>query len=115
MKLDKFEILKTFISMHKGTLINEVKVGEGIILTYCKDPDIWWNFALVNHVLSNNELEYIEKFFKTKNRKSTIYFTDDISMEPLISLLEDKGYEQNSKDSWLFWNRDTQILIAKEL
>lgn len=101
MKIDKYEILKTFTYM-QDNLTDEICERNNIILAFSECPEIWWNFALVNHIVSDDELRNIEDFFEKRDRMPSVYFSDDEKIKPLRNLLKIKNYEISAKDSWLF-------------
>ena len=105
---NKFEILKTFASMLENSSLVEIHRQNDIILCFCKDnSEPWWNYALINRIISNEELNYIESFFKKKSRYTSIYFSDDEANKPIPDFLKGNGYELAAKDSWLFWNKES--------
>lgn len=94
--------------MLSDSLISEIHTHDDIIMTFCEDnSEVWWNYALTNHIVSNEELNYIEDFFKKRNRLPSVYFSDDEKNKPLVDFLNNKGYKISAKDSWLFWNKES--------
>ncbi len=115
-KIDKFEILKEFPYMHKNNPISEIKKKHNIILAFTRDDsELWWNYAFVNNIITNENLDYIEDFFKKRGRLPSIYFSDDEKHKQIIPFLKKKGYELTSQDSWLFWNKESPIIDNKNI
>ncbi len=116
MRIDKYKALKTFIEMHKNSMLSETTAKGKITYEYCSDnPELWWNYALIDHVISNNELKEIEKYFVSKNRQPSIYFSDDEKNMPLEKILQKEGYNITSKDVWLFWDKPTPELKDSDI
>ena len=87
--------------------LTKIKETENVILTYCRDnSDVWWNFAFLKKLITDDELQKIEDFFKKVDKKPTIYFLDDEKYKEISKSLLNKRYEISSKDYWMFWNKD---------
>lgn len=104
--MDKYKILKTFADIHRDSPLSKVIVKDKITYIYCdNNSEFWWNYALVDHIISDNELKEIEEYFISKDRRSSIYFSDDEKNMPLKNILQKKGYKIVAKDVWLFWDK----------
>ena len=115
-EIDKSEMLKAFPYMHKNNPVSEIKNNNNVIMVFTKDDsELWWNYALINNVISNDELDYIENFFKKRDRLPSIYFSEGKKSKLIINFLKKKGYELTAQDSWLFWNKKSPIIDSKEI
>ncbi len=115
-EINKFDILKKFPYMHKNNPVSEIKINNNIILTFSKDDsELWWNYALINNTISNDELDYIETFFKKRNRFPSIYFSEGKKSKLIINFLKKNGYELTAQDSWLFWNKKSPTIDGKDI
>lgn len=113
---NKFEILKIFTSMQEENSMLKIYQQNNVVLTFCKNnSEEWWNYALLEHTISKEQLENIEAFFKAKNRASSIYFTDGKKNKSLKNFLKNKGYKLSAKDSWLFWNNGTPKIDKQDI
>ena len=70
---------------------------------YCQDDlSPFWNLALVNNLLTKEQLIKIEKYFNSLNRKPTVYFESREELNPLVNFLEQHKYKKVNEDSWFF-------------
>lgn len=99
---EKQKVLDALINM-SGKFFSEVVEDNEMMLAYCKgNSDIWSNYALLKKQISEEKIETIECFFKTRNRIPVIYFLDG-EFEKTAKILFDKGFVISSKDCWMFW------------
>ena len=61
------------------------------------DSSPFWNLALINKVLDENEISQIEDVFKQHQRNSTVYFENKNELNGLKDLLKNKGYKKAMK------------------
>jgi len=75
------------------------------------DKSSYWNLALINKIISDDEINKIEEKFKSINRNPTFYFENRTDLKPFFDKLVDKKYKKSFEDSWQFWigkNIDTK-------
>lgn len=73
------------------------------------DSSPFWNLALINKVLDENEISQIEDVFKQHQRNSTVYFENKNELNGLKDLLKNKGYKKSYEDSWQFWINEKMV------
>lgn len=73
------------------------------------DGSAFWNLALTDKILNENEILKIENVLKQHQRNSTIYFENKNELNGLKDLLKNKGYKKNYEDSWQFWMNGEKI------
>ena len=102
--MDNFTFLQNYQELQKDVMYNEIidlgfaKVG------FCEiEKSFFWNNAIVDKILNNDELHLINKTLKTKSRNSAIYFEHKEKLQPLIAFLENNEYKKRAEDSWMFY------------
>lgn len=72
-------------------------------VSYCDDEaSAFWNQALVNQELDQDQLELIETTLKKLKRKPAVYFENRESLRPLVKFLLKNKYRHYFEDCWLF-------------
>lgn len=103
-KMTNFEFLQKYQQMQNSIMYDEVEDFGFAQVGYCKgDDSSFWNLALVNKLLSEEELSKIETYLISLKRKPAVYFENRVDLKELISFLESKDYEWDYSDSWLFY------------
>ena len=75
--MDKYKILKTFADIHRDSPLSKVIVKDKITYIYCdNNSEFWWNYALVDHIISDNELKEIEEYLDRKSTRLNSSHTD---------------------------------------
>lgn len=70
---------------------------------YCEtDKSPFWNLALANKILADEELSKIEQTFISLNRNPTLYFEHREDLQSLADFLKGKEYKREFEDSWMF-------------
>lgn len=97
--LKKYQQLQYTIMFDKIIDIGFAKIG------YCQgDKSAFWNQALINRLLTEEQLFKIEQIFQSLNRNPALYFENRKGLKPLIDFLKEKGYQKGFEDSWMFWS-----------
>ena len=81
-----------------------IDLGFAVIENCDKDHSAFWNSALTNQILTADEIGQVEKTMVSMERTPTIYFEHRPLLNPLINILEQKGYSKNFEDSWMFYD-----------
>jgi len=105
--LQKYQKLQLII-----TFDHVVDLGFALISYSDIKKTASWNWALVNKLISDDELLKIEESFKSFKRNPSFYFENREDLKPLIDYLLTKDYEKDYEDSWMFW-QDDKIDIAR--
>lgn len=73
------------------------------VIGYCDgDTSAFWNYALTDQILTQEQLSKVEETMESLNRKPTVYFENREDLQPLISFLKERGYKLKFEDSWMF-------------
>ena len=101
--MDNFKFLQDYEQLQHAIMFDKfVDLGFAIV-SYCRgDNSVFWNHALTNKVLSDNELEKVEKTIKSLNRKPAVYFENKEKLQWLVDFLKGKKYKFSFEDSWMF-------------
>lgn len=71
---------------------------------FCEtDRTTFWNYALTNQVLNQEELTEIEEKMKVLKRKPAVYFENKKELEPLVKMLLANNFKKDYEDSWMFY------------
>lgn len=107
--MNNFGFLSKYQQLQKGVMFDKIIDLGFAFIGYCKvDKSAFWNLALINKSLSEEEISKIEKTFKSLDRNPTIYFENREDFKPFINSLKEKGYKREYEDSWMFW-QDKEI------
>ncbi len=105
MITNNFAFLEKYERLQSGIMFDKlIDLGFGVV-SYCKtDSSPFWNHALVNKLVTADQLEKIESSLRSLRRKPTLYFEIKNNLNPLIDFLTAGGYKKNFEDSWMFYN-----------
>ena len=102
--MSNFNFLKNYQRLQYGIIFDEITNLSFALVGYCKiDKSSFWNFALINKPLLEEEILKIEKKFKSLRRNPVIYFENRENLKSLHNFLKEKGYQKDFEDSWMFW------------
>lgn len=80
-----------------------INVGCAVIGYSKTDSSAFWNNALTDQVLNDEEIRKVEEIFTPINRKPTFYFEDRPTLRALSEKLESNHYKKEFADCWQFW------------
>jgi len=102
--MTNFEFLQKYQQLQYSVMYDEIKDLDFAKVGYCKgDDSSFWNLALVNKLLSEEELTKIEDYLISLKRKPSVYFEDREDLQELASFLQSKNYKWDYADSWMFY------------
>ncbi len=102
--MTNFEFLKKYQQLQTGIMFDSIVNFDFTSISYCDiDKTTFWNWALVNKLISDKELFEIEQSFKSFKRDPSFYLENRKDLKPLVDYLSSKGYEKDYEDSWMFW------------
>jgi ribosomal protein S18 acetylase RimI-like enzyme len=102
--MDTSEFLKKFQQLEYKLVFDQIIELPFARICYCADYDSeYWNYAFVEHVIDNVQLQLIGEEFLKLRRRATIQFVNDPSFAGLVSLLDEHGYVKKYEDSWMFF------------
>lgn len=96
--LQKYQQLQNFIMYDEL-----IDLGYAVIGYSYTDSSTFWNNALTDQVLNDEEITKIEERFKLLGRKSTFFFEHSDKLKKLTEKLELKQYKKGYEDCWQFW------------
>ncbi|MBI3632289.1 MAG: GNAT family N-acetyltransferase [Candidatus Vogelbacteria bacterium] len=103
--MTNFEFLQKYMQLQNGIMFDHLfDLGFAVIGDCKKDSSPFWNFGLVNEILSLEQLLEIEKKLFALNRKPAVYFERRVGLEPFARFLGGNGYEKSNEDSWMFYD-----------
>ena len=95
--------IKKYQELQRGVLFDQlIELGFATI-SYSKiDKTTFFNNALVDSVLTEEQLTKIEESLKELERSPAIYFENNPELQALKTSLEGKGYAKEWEDSFMF-------------
>lgn len=101
---NNFTFLQKYQQLQQGVLFDRILDLGFTTITYWADTDdVYWNAALVDRVLTVEELTKIEETFQSLGKRPTIYFENKNELAPLIGFLEKNKYDKQFEESWMFY------------
>lgn len=103
MTMSNYQLLQTYLELQKGIMFDDIFDLGFALVGYCEnDHSSFWNNALVNTILSDEEIEKVSSKLLKLNRKPAFYFEHRSDLEPLSLRLSEQGYKQETEDSLMF-------------
>jgi len=110
--MNNFQFLQKYLDLQNGVVYDQLTATKFAKLGYCQDDSSpFWNLALVNNPLTEDQLIEIENYFRLLDRKSTVYFESRENLKTLVNFLEQHGYEKTNEDSWMFYENTVPVQI----
>ncbi len=101
--MDNFKFLRGYQELQYSIMFDKLIDLNFCRVGYCAEDDsAFWNQALVNRLLTIEEIKIIESTLQKLNRKSTIYYENKPVFDSLTALLKANHYSFSFEDSWLF-------------
>lgn len=101
--MTNYQFLQAYVELQKDIMFDELfNVNFATICYSQNDPSSFWNNALVNTVLQDNEIQQIEDKLTELKRKPAMYFESRSDLLPFVDMLGKKGYTQEAEDSLMF-------------
>jgi len=96
--LKKYQKLQLSIAYDALTDVDFAIIGSSKL-----DPSVYWNSALTDQILSDDQIGVVEAIFADLERIPTFYYENKPKLNDLSTRLKSRGYEESFEDSWLFW------------
>ncbi len=105
--MNNFEFLKKYQQLQHTIMFDEfIELGFTTV-GYCGgDASVFWNFSLVNQILTENQLSKIEETMYALNRQPAVCFENRKDIRSIIHLLKEHDYKFEFEDSWMFYSRE---------
>jgi len=101
--MNNYQFLKDYQDLQYLVMFDKIINLPFGSVSYCAgDESAFWNQALVNKELNQEQLELIETTLKKLNRKPAVYFENRKSLEQLVEVLLKNNYRHYFEDCWLF-------------
>jgi len=102
--MSNFEFLQKYTHLQQDVMFDEmVDLGFALVGYSSTDKSGYWNNALTNQVLKENEILEIEKLLISKERNPSIYFENNVMLRSFGETLIQRGYQKEWEDCWQFW------------
>lgn len=102
--MNNFNFLQKYQRLQHTIMYDELIDLGFTVVGYSKtDSYAFWNLALTNVNLSENQIFEIEDVLRRCQRDSTIYFENKNQLKELKEVLGKNGYKKNFEDCWQFW------------
>lgn len=101
--MTNFEFLQLYRKLQKGIMLDKFVDLGFTEVCYCSgDTSAFWNYALVNEILTDQQVKQVEQAMVTLSRPPAFYFENRSSLNSLIDKLNTLGYAKQYEDCWLF-------------
>ena len=99
--MNNSDFLKKYLQFQNSVTFDElIDLGFALIGYSKVDTSEYWNMALISEPISDDQLEEVESFFISINRRKTFYFE---TKKEVVKALENKGYKKSYEDTWQFY------------
>lgn len=100
-----FQFLRQYQKLQEGIMFDKlIDLGFASISYGAVDKDPFWNNALVNSLLVEEQLLKIEKTLHRFERNPTVYFENRPDLGALVELLKVHFYVKGWEDSYMFYS-----------
>jgi hypothetical protein len=101
--MTNYQFIQAYIELQKDIMFDELFDLNFATVCYSRnDPSTFWNNALVNKILTKEEVEKVASKFVELERKPALYYENRTDLASLTSLLTQLGYSNDAEDSWMF-------------
>ncbi len=100
--MTNYQFLKTYAALQDGVLFDEVlNLGFASICYSTLDTSPFWNNALVDQTLSDDQRLQVEEELNQRARKPAFYFEDRQDLQKFSNMLMQAGFEVAAEDTLL--------------
>ncbi len=113
------DFLKKFQQMELGVAFERIIDSPPARICYCSEYNSeYWNYAFLDHPLTQPELVTVEEEFIHLNRPSTMFFEKRPEFGAFFELLKDHQYDKKYELFWFFYeegeiNKEKFDLVRK--
>ena len=101
--MDNFQFLNDYKELQYTIMFDKIINLPFGSVGYCAgEESAFWNQAMVNQELNQEQLELIETTLKKLKRQPAVYFENRSSLNPLKEFLLKNHYKHYFEDCWLF-------------
>lgn len=101
--MDNFGFLQRYERLQETIMFDKFIDLGFTVVSYCAgDNSAFWNHALINQFISEDQLEKIAETMRGLERNPALYFENRQDLYPLIDFLKTRGYGKGFEDSWMF-------------
>lgn len=109
------DVLEKFLDIQRDTLMSRNHLVASARLTINDfDQSPFWNYCLVNNMITDKELSDLRDKFTQLNRKPALYFEHTDKLKPLETFLLDRKFKNIINDSWMFFDTTKPPAIDEE-
>jgi|SRR5579859_3599162 len=103
--MTNYQFLQTYLELQSGIAFDElIDLGFATVCHSKVDSSSFWNNALVNTVLSDDQIHQVATKLTTLSRKPAFYFENRDDLKSLADKFARIGYEQDAEDSLMFYS-----------
>lgn len=100
--MDNNSFLLKCEELQNGVTFDKIIDLDFALITYTKELKYYFNYAHLNNLINQDQLNIIENTFKKLNKKPAIYFENRQELDSLVKFLEKNNYNKTWEDSWMF-------------
>ncbi len=109
--MTNYEFLKKWQELQYKISFDQIIDLKFATISYDKaESSNFSNFALVDQLLSNDQIKEVEDLFISRDRKPSIFFENRSDLENLKEKLTEMSYRKSFEDSWMFYISTTPDL-----
>lgn len=102
--MNNSDFLKSYYHLQKDIMYDSLEpTSYGFLVTCNDDIHQYWNNALLERNITQDELRAIETQLQKYNRTPAVYFENTPEFEQTVQLLLQENYKKISEDSWMFY------------
>ncbi len=102
--MTNFSLIQKYVELQTDIMFDIVTDLDYAILTHStEDKSHYWNYALVNEVLSPLQMSGVEQRMNQSQRPPAFYFENTDKLSDLAIALKQRGYKQAGEVSWMFY------------
>lgn len=102
--MTNYQFLKKYQRLQEDIMFDRIiDLGFALVGYSQLDHSPFWNNALTDQVLWDEQITKVENTLKSLKRKPTFYFENKQELYQLRNILTSKNYKKSFEDSWQFW------------
>jgi len=113
--MTNFDFLRRLFDLQKGFSVDKIiELGFATIAFNATDNSVLSNFALINELITKEQLEKIANELQNLNRTPAVCFENREDLMPLKNFVERESYKKKYEDCWMFYQSDKPSFHTSE-